>query len=101
MTSLTILGAIEKLSSFRLVLEGKTGKVISASRKVEFLERFSVDNFALTDAEDNICGPFIRGSVADLSLLRTLIAICQKPWQLMGTLVLLANASWAGSKTLL
>ena len=41
MTFLTILGVIEILCSFRLVLEGKTGKETPESSRLEFLEVFS------------------------------------------------------------
>ena len=40
MTFLTILGVMEILCSFRLVLEGKTGKEIPESSRFEFLEKF-------------------------------------------------------------
>ena len=59
-----------------LVLEGKTDKEIPESSRLEFLEKFSANNFALPDAEDNNSGPFNRGGIADLPLLRTLMAIC-------------------------
>ena len=78
MTFLTILGVTEILCSFKLVLEGKTGKEIPESSRLEFLEKFSANNFALSDAEDNTSRPLNRGSIADLPLLRTLLAILQK-----------------------
>ena len=78
MTFLTILGVIEILCSFRLVLEGKTGKEIPESSRLEFLEKFLANNFALSDAEDNTSSPLNRRGIADLPLLRTLLAICQK-----------------------
>ena len=78
MTFLTILGVMEILCSFRLVLEGKAGKEIPESSRFEFLEKFLANNFALSDAEDNTAGPLNRGGIADLPLLRTLLAICQK-----------------------
>ena len=53
MTLLTILGVTEILCSFRLVLEGKTGKEMPGSSKLEFLETFLANNSALSDAEDN------------------------------------------------
>ena len=56
MTFLTILGVAEMLCSFRLVLEGKTGKEMSEPSSLEFLERFLADYFALSDAKDNTCG---------------------------------------------
>ena len=75
MTFLTILGVMEVLSCLRLVLEGKTCKEIPESSTLEFLEKFLVNNFALSDAEKNTSGPFNRGGIADLPLLRTLFAI--------------------------
>ena len=71
MTFLTILGVAEILCSFRLVLEGKTGKKIPDSSRLEFLEKFSAKSFALSDAEDNTSGSLNREGVADLPLLRT------------------------------
>ena len=41
MTFLTILGVMEILCSFTLVTEGKTGKEIPESSRLEFLEMFS------------------------------------------------------------
>ena len=78
MTFLTILAVMEILCNFRLVLEGKTGKEISESSRFEFLEKFLANNFALSDAEDTTSGPLNRGGIADLPLLRPLLAICQK-----------------------
>ena len=51
MTFLTILGVTEILCSFRLVPEGRTGKEIPESSRLEFLEKFQANNFALSDAE--------------------------------------------------
>ena len=106
MTFLTILGVTEILCSFRLALEEKTGKEITESSKLEFLEKFSANNFALSDVEDNTSGPLNRGGIADLPLLRTLLAIHQKSrepsfWEVMDSFVLLAYASLAASRTLL
>ena len=106
MTFLTILGVMEILCSFRLVLEGTTGKEIPESSRFEFLEKFLANNFALSDAEDNTSGPLNRGGIADLPLLRTLLAIRQKSrepsfWELMDSFVLVAYASLAASRTLL
>ena len=72
-TFLTILGVTEILCSFKLVLEGKTGKEIPESSRLEFKEKFSANSFALSDAENNTCGPLNRGGIADLPFLRTLI----------------------------
>ena len=52
-TFLTILRVTEILCSFKLVLEGKTGKEIPESSRLEFLEKFSGNNFALSVAEYN------------------------------------------------
>ena len=75
---LTILGVTEILSSFRVVLAGKKGEEITESSRLEFLEKFSANNFALSDAEDNTSGPLNRGGIVDSPLLRTLLAIFQK-----------------------
>ena len=63
MTFLTILGVMETLSSFRLVLEEKTGKEMPESLRLEFLEKFLGNNFALSDAKDNTTGPLNRGDL--------------------------------------
>ena len=94
------------LCSFRLVLEGKTGKEIPESSKLEFLEKILANNFALSGAEDNTFGPLNRGGIADLPLWRTLLAIRQKSreprfWEVMDSFVLVAYASLAASRTLL
>ena len=77
MIILTILKVTEILCSFKLVLEGKTGKELPESSRLEFLKKFS-NNFALSDAEDSTSKLIIRGGTADLPLLRTLLGICQK-----------------------
>ena len=71
------LGVMEILCSFKLVLEGKTGKEIPKSSKLELLEKFFVNNFALSDAEANTSRLLNRGGIADLPFLRTLLVICQ------------------------
>ena len=78
MTFLTILGVTEVLCSFRLVPEEKAGKEIPESSRLVFSEKFSGYNFALSDAEDRTSKSLNRGGIADLSLLRTLLAIQQK-----------------------
>ena len=64
MTFLTILGVTEILCSFRLVLEGNLPDI----REWDI-------NLSLSDAEDNLSGTLNRGGIADLPLLRTLLAI--------------------------
>ena len=76
--TINILGITEILCSFRLVLEGKTSKEVPKSSRLEFLEKFLSNNFALSDAEEKTSGLLSRGSIADIPLLRTLLAICQK-----------------------
>ena len=104
MTFLTILG-ITEMCSFKLVLEGKPGKEKPESSSLEFLEVFS-KQFCFSDAEDNTSGSMNRGGIADLPLLRTLLAIYQKLrepsfWEVMNCFVLLAYANLAASRTLL
>ena len=99
------MGVMETLHSFRLVLEGKTGKEISKSSRLELLEKFLANNFALSDAEDNTSELLNRGGIADLPLLRTLLAICEKSqepsfWEVMNSFVLAAYASLAASRAL-
>ena len=106
MTILTILGFTEILGSFRLVLDGKTGKKISESSRLKFLEKFLENNFALSDAKVNTSGLFNRGVILDLLLLRRLLAICEKSWEpsfweVMFSFVLLTYASLATSRTYL
>ena len=106
MAFLTIVRVTEILCSFKLVLEGKAGKEILESSRLEFLEKFSANNFALSDAEDNTSEPLNRGGIADLPLLKTLLAIHQKSrepsfWKVMDSFVLLAYASLPASRTLL
>ena len=65
---------VAEICSLRLVLEGK-GKEIPETWRLEFLEKFSGNNFALSCAEENTSGPSNRGGVADLPLLGTLLVI--------------------------
>ena len=94
MTFLTILEITEILCSFRLVLEGKTIKEIPDSSRLEFLEKFLANNFALSDAEDSTSGPLNRGGIADLPRESSF-------WEVMEFFVLLAHASLTASTTLL
>ena len=105
-TFLTTLGVAEILSSFRLVLQGKTGKEIPESSRLEFLEKFLANNFALSDAEGNTSRSLKRVGIADFPLLNTLLAICQKSREpsfcdVMDSFVLVAYASFEASRTLL
>ena len=106
MTFLIILGVAEILCSFKLVLEEKTGKEITESLRLELLEKFSANNVALSEAESNTSRPLNREGIADLPLLRRILAICQKSqepsfWEVKESFVLLAYASLAASRTLL
>ena len=104
MTFLTILGVTEILCSFRLLLEGKAGKDIPESLRLEFSEKFLANSFDLSDAEDNTSMWLNWGGIADLPLLRTLLAIRQKSWEpsfweMMNSFVWLAYASLGASRT--
>ena len=106
MTFLTILGVTEILCSFKLVLEGKTAKETLESSRLEFLEMFSANSFALSDIEGDTSGPLKRGGIADSPLLRTILAIHQKSqepsfWEVIDSFILLVYASLAASRTLL
>ena len=73
MTFPTNLEVTEILCSFLLVLEGKAGKEISELSRIEF------NSFVQSEAECNTSGPLNKESIADLPLLTTFLAICQKP----------------------
>ena len=60
----------------RLIQEGKKGKEIPGSSRLQFLGKFLANNFALSDAEDS--NLFNKGGIVDLPLLRTLLAIYHK-----------------------
>ena len=104
MTFSTILGVME-ICSFKLVLETRTGKETPNSSRLE-LEKFLANNCALSDVEYNTSGLLNRWGIADLPLLRTLLAIHQKSqepsfWEVIDSFVLVAYASLAASRTLL
>ena len=100
------LEVIEILCSFRLVLEGKTSKEIPKSSRLDFLEKFLANKFALSEAEDNTSRLLNKGGIADLPLLRTLQAIGQKYrepsfWEVIDSFTLVGYANLAASRTLL
>ena len=78
MTLLTILGVTKILCSFRLVLEWKTGKEIPESPRLEFLKKFSANNFALSYAEESTSGPLNGGSITDLPFFENTISNSHK-----------------------
>ena len=91
---------------FKISSRRETGKEIPESSRLEFSEKFLANNFALSEAEDNTSALLNRGGIADLPLLRTLLAIRQKSrepsfWEVMDSFVLVAYASLAASRTLL
>ena len=70
------------------------------------MEKSLANNFALSDVEDNASSPLNRGGIADLLLLRTLLAIRQKSWEpsfceVMDSFVLVAYESFTASRTFL
>ena len=78
---------------------------IPESSRLGFLQKFSANNFALSDAEDNSSELLNRGGIADLALLRALFTIWQKSWEpsfreVMDFFVLLAYTNLAASITL-
>ena len=94
MTFLTNFRVTEILCSFGLVLQGKQVK--------RYLKKFLASNFSLSYAENNMSGLLNREGIADLPLLRTLLAICHEPsFQEVVDFVLLAKASLTASITLL
>ena len=61
MTFLTILGVMKISCSFTLVLQKKIGKAIPKLSRLEFLEKFLANNFALSDADNNTMSLNRRG----------------------------------------
>ena len=105
MTFLTILGVTEILCNFILVLEGRTGKEIPESSRLQ-LEKFLANNFALPDGEENPSRLFSRGEYSRFTLVENTIAIRQKSrepsfWEVTDSFVLLVHANLRASKTLL
>ena len=89
---------------FQISSRRENGKDSEPSR-LDFLQKFSANNFALKDAEENTSEPLNKGGIADLTLLGTLLAIRQKSrepsfWAVTNFFALLAYASLAASKTL-
>ena len=91
---------------FQISSRRESGEEIPESSRLEFLAKFSANNFVLSDAEDNTSRLLNRGGIAELPLSRTLLAIRQKSrelnfWEVMDSFVLLAYASLVSSRTLL
>ena len=106
MTFLTSLGVTGILCSSRLFPVEKAGKGIPESSRLEFINMFLANNSALLDAEDNTSGPLNKGSIADVSLFRTPLAICQKSrephfWEMIDSFVSLGLARLEAPRTLL
>ena len=104
MTFLTILGIVKILFSFRLVLKGKTGKEIPESSRLEFLEKFLANNFAMSEAEDNISGLLNRRGIftfVDHTISNSPKVLRTKFLGSDGSFVLVVYASLVTSRTLL
>ena len=69
------MGVIEIFCSFRLVLDRKKGREIPKSPRLNLLEKFLANNFALSEAENNTYRPLNRGGTAELPLLKALLTI--------------------------
>ena len=94
------------LCSSTLFPEGEAGKGITELSRLEFSNMFLANNSALLDAEDNTSGPLNKGSIADVSLFRTPLAICQKSrephfWEMIDSFVSLGLARLEAPRTLL
>ena len=94
MIFLTTFGVGEILCSFKLVLEGKRGKEVPRSSRLEFLEKFLANSFGLLGSEGNISGPLNRGGIVDLVGIVSF-------WEVIDSFVLVAYASLAATRTLL
>ena len=91
MTFSTILRVTEILCSLRLVLEKKAGKEILESSRLELLKKF-LAILLYQMQKKNTSGLLNRGGIANLALLRILLAILQKSrepsfWEVMEQLL--------------
>ena len=106
MNFLIIFGITEISCSFRLVSEGKTGKEIPESSRLEFFKKFLAKDFFIRCKREHFHWTELnRVSITDLPLLRRLLAIFQELrdpsfWEVMESFILLAHASLASPKTL-
>ena len=78
MTLLTKMGVTGILRSLRLVLEVKAGNEIPESSRLEFLEKFSANNFALSSVDGNTSGLLNRGGKAGLPFDENTVSNYQK-----------------------
>ena len=86
---------MEILCSFTLVLEEKKGKEMPESSRLKFVENFLANNFVLSGVEGKTSGSLNGRGIAELPLLRTLLAIRQRSrepsfWEVMDSFVLVA-----------
>ena len=104
------LGVKEILTSFRLVLKGKTGKGIFKSSRLELIEMFLANNFALSDGENNTFKLLNKEGIKDLPLqisnyisncISNLLKALRATFLGCETLVLLVYAGLTASRTLL
>ena len=72
----TNFGVAEILRSLKLVLDGNADKEILESSRLLFLEKILANDFVLSDAEYNKSVSLNKWIIADLLLLRILLAIC-------------------------
>ena len=72
----TNFGVAEILRSFKLVLDGNADKEILESSRLLFLEKILANDFVLSNAEYNKSVSLNKWIIADLPLLRILLAIC-------------------------
>ena len=100
------LGSYRNIIQVQINCRREVGKQIPESSRLEFLEKFSANYFALSDAEDNTSGLLNRGGIANLPMLRTRLAIHQKSRQPKfrasdELFSFISIVSLAGSRTLL
>ena len=81
LTNLVLTGILCSLLR-RLILERNAGKKLPEPLRLEFLKKFSENKIALSDAKNSTSRRLYRGGIADLSLLITLLAICQVMWDM-------------------
>ena len=91
MTFKNHIGSYRNIMQFQISPKRENSKEIPKSSRLEFLEKFSANNFVLSDAEDNTSRLLNRDGIADLPSF----------WEVIDSFVLLTYAGLAGSRTLL
>ena len=68
------MGVTENIMQFQISSRRENRQRDNRVIKIKFKEKFSANNFALSDAEDNTSGPLNRGGIADITFVENTIS---------------------------